>query len=193
MKTPEKKSATKHVSANTKVVYKRPEFLDLLSSNNFYTVSAIALVLGISSAFGFIDNPRKLKAVVDTLSYKVSIDHRDNQRMPYQVFQQERYDLSASADRKASNMHAFRGGKDFLLEKYNFSESFAKNKKPVAFSYDITSDKFWNDLSSSNIGKSQSDSHKDSYSDHTLNIQKDGAYLEKGDYKYSIAAELKRN
>jgi len=171
-------------------VYKRSEFSDLLTSNNFYTVSAIALVLGVASVFGFIQNPRKLKAVVDTISYKVSMSHIDNQRMSYRVFQQEQYSLSASV-KTAHNKQRYEGnnylfGTDDAIEKQDI--------KRVAFSYDITSDQFWNDLDSSNIGQVKDDLRKDNYHSHDLNVlDESSALLDHSDYKYSIASELKRN
>lgn len=200
MMTPKKTSMTKHVSTRADAVYRRPEFSDLLTSNNFYTVSAIALVLGISSAFGFIQNPRKLKAVVDTLSYKVSIAHPNNQRMSYQVFQEERYDLSASIENYGSSVGSIRQKSRFsennkyLFEPRNLVRSSGKHIQRVAFSYDITSDKFWNDFSSSSIGRLQDEKHKYNYNHYSLNnIQDDRAYLEKGDSKYSIANDLIKN
>lgn len=185
-------------SVSADKVYKRPEFSDLLKSNNFYTVSAIALVLGIASAFGFIQNPRKLKTVVDTISYKVSIAHPDNQRMSYQVFKQERYGLSASLKQKQAEKGYFNVSRHFddsrkyLYGNHPFSHSEKNNTKRVAFSYDITSDKFWNDLNASSIGQVKDEMHKGNYNSLSLDIVDEGdVFLDKGDSKYSIASELR--
>lgn len=192
MMTPTKNSA----SADN--IYKRPEFSDLLKSNNFYTVSAIALVLGVASAFGFIQNPRKLKTVVDTISYKVSIDHSDNQRMSYHVFQQERYGLAASLKQKQADQSFFKESSRFdesrkyLYGNYPFSHSEKNNSKRVAFSYDITSDKFWADLDASSIGQVKDEMHKGNYNSLSLDILDEGDFfIDKGDSKYSIASELR--
>lgn len=185
-------------SASADNIYKRPEFSDLLKSNNFYTVSAIALVLGVASAFGFIQNPRKLKTVVDTISYKVSIDHSDNQRMSYQVFQQERYGLAASLKQKQADQSFFKESSRFdesrkyLYGNYPFSHSEKNNSRRVAFSYDITSDKFWADLDASSIGQVKDEMHKGNYNSLSLDILDEGDFfLDKGDSKYSIASELR--
>ncbi len=170
-------------------VYKRSEFSDLLASNNFYTVSAIALVLGATSIFGFIQDPRKLKTVVDTISYKVSVSHVNNQSMPYSVFQQEQYRLSASI-KAPRNKQAYEGtnylfGADVAIEK--------KDIKRVAFSYDITSNKFWNDLDSSNIGQIKDDLRNDNYNSHALNLlDESSALLDNNDSKYSLASSLRK-
>ena len=173
-------------------VYKRSEFSDLLTSNNFYTVSAIALVLGAASVFGFIQNPRKLKSVVDTISYKVSMQHVDNQRMSHRMLQQEQqYNVSASVkaprhiQRHHVSSHFMYGATDVAAAK--------KDIKRVAFSYDITSDKFWNDLDSSNIGEVKDEMRKDNYHSHSLNLLGDSnSLLDNSDSKYSLASSLRK-
>ena len=183
-------------NVNSDAVYKRSEFLDLLNSNNFYTVTAIAIVLGIASAFGLVENPRKLKTVVDVLSYKVSISHPDNQKMSFQAFQQERYDLSASLKNHVLvKPSSFNSATQYLFddELADKSHRIKKGIKRVAFSYDITSNKFWNDLSSADIGLARDASHKDSHILHPLSIQEEkNAMLENNDSKYSLATDLKQ-
>ncbi len=178
-------------------VYKRSEFLDLLSSNNFYTVTAIALVLGAASAFGLIHNPRKLKTVVDVLTYKVSISHPNNQRMSFQVFQQERYDLSASLERQTQTKgHHFNKATRYLFDDTlgNDTHTISKGLQRVAFGYDITSNKFWNELNSSDIGLAKDAIPRENYKFHPLSIQEErNAMLDKNDSKYSLANDLKRN
>ncbi len=186
----------KSPNVKSNAVYKRSEFLDLLSSNNFYTVTAIALVLGAASAFGLIQNPRKLKTVVDVLSYKVSISHPDNQRMSYQVFQQERYDLSASMENYVNKKQShFSRATEYLFDENLASEKANIAKKEfhrVAFSYDITSNKFWNDFNSSDIGLTK-DTSKENFKFHPLSIQEErNAMLDQNDSKYSLANDLKR-
>ncbi len=187
MKTPNVKSDA---------VYKRSEFLDLLSSNNFYTVTAIALVLGAASAFGLIHNPRKLKTAVDVLTYKVSISHPDNQRMSFQVFQQERYDLSASLENQSRRKQShFSQATQYLFDDSIGNDVHATRKdiQRVAFGYDITSDKFWNDLNSSDVGLAKEDNPKGNFKFHPLSIQEErNAMLDKNDSKYSLANDLKR-
>lgn len=82
-------------------IYSVSEFKDLVSSNNFYTVAAIALVLGVASAMGFIQEPRKLKSVVDTLSSKVTASQPASQTMLYKIFKRDRYGLSAKTEWQA--------------------------------------------------------------------------------------------
>ena len=163
----------KYTSKNDKKqvsVYKNSEFSDLLMSNNFYTVSGIALVLGFASAFGFIQNPRKLKTVVDTLSYKVSVSHTNNQQKSFRIPKYKRHSSKPSE-----------------------KGSVVNNIQRVAFSYDLTSDKFWNDLDSANNGKAKEDINKENYSSHSSSLLDDANFsLEKDDSKYSIATNLRK-
>jgi len=194
---PLESTAVKSSSVENSAVYKRSEFSDLLTSNNFYTVSAIALVLGVASVFGFIQNPRKLKSVVDTISYKVSMKHVDNQRMSHRLFQQEQYRLSASVKKPSNNQRFFNKissveGNLYLFDGIN-AASKKKDIKRVAFSYDITSDQFWNDLDSSNIGQIKEDIRKDNYHSHALNLlDESNSLLDNSDSKYSLASSLRK-
>ena len=45
---------------------------DTLASPLFYSVAVVALILGIASIFGFLQNPLKLKAVANAVHDKVS-------------------------------------------------------------------------------------------------------------------------
>ena len=68
-----------------------------------------------------------------------------------------------------------------------------KDTRRVAFSYDITSNRFWNDLDSSDIGWEKDEKHKDDSSYHPVSILDDSNTLaDIGDSEYSLAKELKR-
>jgi len=60
------------------VVYSSTDLSDLLSSPIFYSIIALTFILGFSSIFGFFNNPRKLKTVVDAISQKVMIQPNSN-------------------------------------------------------------------------------------------------------------------
>ena len=60
--------------AKKEAVYSSTNMSDLLSSPVFYSVIALSFILGVSSIFGFFNNPRKLKTVVDVISQKILVN-----------------------------------------------------------------------------------------------------------------------
>jgi len=52
-------------------VYSATRLTDLVSSPVFFSIVILSLLLGFASAFGFLQNPRKLKIVVDVISQKL--------------------------------------------------------------------------------------------------------------------------
>jgi hypothetical protein len=78
---------------------------------------------------------------------------------------------------------------NLALEK---TRAAAKDIHRVAFSYDITSNKFWNDFNASDVGLAK-DNTKENYKFHPLSIQEErNAMLDHNDSKYSLANDLKR-
>ena len=53
-------------------VYSISGFRDTLASPVFYPVIVVSLVLGVASIFGFVQNPLKLKAMVNVIHQKVA-------------------------------------------------------------------------------------------------------------------------
>ncbi len=134
-------------------VYSATELSDLLSSPVFYSVLALTFFLGLSSVFGFLQNPRKLKTVVDAISEKVSI--YQNSEAGFGVDQYSSYGSSVDAVSYIDNSRY----------SISFKELFAPTDKiieqsiqKVSFNYDITSKQFWGNLDSSSIESASEES-----------------------------------
>jgi hypothetical protein len=175
-------------------VYSSTDLSDLLSSPVFYSVIALTFILGLSSIFGFFNNPRKLKTVVDAISQKILINPN-------------------------SNMVSFDTDDDYLLRKYSLKSSYVKPSaapkndnilisyhlvsapekvfkeeiQRVSFDYDITSNQFWGNLDASSIESTSEESLRQNSDVLIIGapISPDYHY-EKGDSKYSMGAGLLR-
>ena len=66
---------TQQLSNSKPEVYSTSGFRDTLASPIFYPVIVVALVLGVTSIFGFVQNPLKLKAVVNVIQQKVATEN----------------------------------------------------------------------------------------------------------------------
>lgn len=147
---------------NTSNIYSTTSLSDLVSSPVFYSVLVLTILLGLSSAFGFLQNPLRLKAVVDVISKKVSVSSKAatssvNQKeyvisQGLQEGELERRVVSKMGDRYsifASN---------FSVVRMDSSSSFST--QPVSFDYDITSRQFWGDLDISKIESALEESER---------------------------------
>ncbi len=181
------------------VVYSSTNMSDLLSSPVFYSVIALTFILGLSSIFGFFNNPRKLKAVVDVISQKILINPN-------------------------SNTVSFDADEDYLLQNYSFKAmsinldwpiSSANIEDPynissklivlnpalsvkidtqrVSFDYDITSKQFWGGLDASRIESAIEESQRKDRDALVIGVPLSSEYsLEQGDEKYSMGAGILR-
>jgi len=135
--------------------YKEPEiysttgFKDVLASPVFYAIAAIAFVLGVSTIFGFLQNPLRLKAVVTVIHQKVSPSAPERNIVTHNA-----YSLSESFHKntgliinKDAKIIRYQDNTEYFLNNNNTENSM----QHVSFNYDITSDKFWNNLDSSSI------------------------------------------
>ncbi len=135
--------------ANNKEVYRVTGFSDIIESPVFYLILVLTFILGISSIFGFLQNPRKLKSVVDVINTKVALydskfadkGHQGVSHNKYSVI----YNLSSTSvnsTTKVDNSRYSLLSKDVFINNYHHDASVT----PVSFDYDITSDQFWSDL-----------------------------------------------
>ena len=134
--------------------YKEPEiysttgFKDVPASPVFYSIVTIAFILGISTIFGFLQNPLKFKAVVSVIHQKVSPSSPAKSSITQNV-----YSLSESFY-KRSNRNNINASVSLYLdntEDFGSKESTGNGIQNVAFNYDVTSNQFWNKLDASSI------------------------------------------
>ena len=169
-------------------VYTTTGLSDLLSSPVFYSVLVLTFILGLSSIFGFLEDPLRLKIVVDSISERVSINEKavvfyDDEYSSYRS-SQGTVSFIASSRYDILSKELFSQNSDMLLE---------QDSQKVSFNYDITSKQFWESLDSSRIESASEESNREKAE--ALRI---GAplstdyYSEQGDEKYSLAAGLLR-
>jgi len=186
-------------------VYSSTNLSDLLSSPVFYSVIALAFILGVSSIFGFFNNPRKLKTVVDVISQKLLISPNSNTASfnANAEYLRQKYLLKVATNASANNE------KEMLLtvisNPYNILSGFSgastiskiettnKNFQRVSFDYDITSKQFWSDFDASQIESMIEESQRQNGNSLIIGTPLSSDYsLEQGDEKYSMNAGLLR-
>lgn len=171
-------------------VYRSTEISDLLSSPIFYAVLALTFILGVSSIFGFLQNPRKLKTVVDVISEKVllSQDNVNNH------FASDPYSLSHSFSKKKIKIAEENNrynilSSQFLTPRLEIMSKGATQR--VSFNYDITSNHFWENLDTSRIESAQEESLRKDAEALVIGIPlSQDYYAEEGDSKYLMKAGL---
>ena len=143
-------------------VYSASSFSDLMSSPAFYSTATIALVLGLSSIFGFLQSPDKLKNTVDTITQKVMVHQTEEAGRQFlavdDVAEIEKATVSGLekqtlTDRNSNSRYGVFSEK---LPHRLSNDPLLKVKKPVfkgiqtiklaSFNYDITSKYFWSDF-----------------------------------------------
>ena len=136
-------------------VYSISGFRDTLASPVFYPVIVVALVLGVTSIFGFVQNPLKLKSVVNVIQQKVAKSNLVNDSF---IFNQS-YGVTTDQDFiKNSELNGVRTQTQHSFDLFSDIEISSNEKAPVegdferiAFNYDVTSESFWTDLDSSKL------------------------------------------
>jgi len=135
-------------------VYSIRGFRDTLASPVFYPVIVVALVLGVTSIFGFVQNPLKLKSMVDVMHQKVSTTNVVNGTLEnrlYKVSNTEKLKQAESVDIQSSSIKSFDLFSHIDTES-NFEKApVDKDIERIAFNYDVTSENFWTDLDSSKL------------------------------------------
>ena len=143
-------------------VYSTTGFKDTLASPLFYSVAAVALVLGIASIFGFLQNPLKLKAVANAVHNKVSIGSpvrsspRNNLYSLNQSFKNKDYnaDLSHKSYQQIDNSQTkpeFVLAYEKLLIEKTQQPQIIDGLNRVSFNYDVTANDFWTDLDTTRL------------------------------------------
>jgi len=181
------------------MIYSSTDLSDLLSSPIFYSVIALTFILGLSSIFGFFNNPRKLKTVVDVISQKLLVNPNSN-TVSFDVDEDyllQKYSLKTSMinrEERYSSMatanHYDIFSKPIIL---GSSPRANKNIQLVSFDYDITSKQFWGDLDASRIESAIAESQRQNRDALMIGAPLSSEYsLGEGDNKYSMGAGILR-
>lgn len=138
---------------NNKEVYSITGFSDLVASPFFYSILIITVILGLASTFGFFQNPRKLKLIIDLISQRVFISEVKQIQMPkvvnsraYLIAQDKlkiiyRRDGNITASSLNGDRYSIFG------EQYSLKEArFNPVNRMVAINYNISSSQFWGDM-----------------------------------------------
>ncbi len=166
-------------------VYTSTELSDLLSSPVFYSVIALTFILGLSSIFGFFQNPRKLKTVVDIISEKVSSIQTNTVS-----FDNEQYSLVQPEIDELSGRYSIFSNDLFTV---SYDQNSRRSIERVSFNYDITSKRFWGNLDSSRIESAAEESRRENKDAVMIGTPLSPEYYsEQGDSKYSMSAGLLR-
>lgn len=174
-------------------VYSTSGFKDTLASPVFYPVVVVAIVLGVTSMLGLVQNPLKLKSMVSVIHQKVSISNVVNDS-----YQDKRYSM-ATENHSASALSLIAATNDSIFpdstEQSDVYSNLDRNitekmtiDEPVeriAFNYDVTSESFWRDLDSSNIETASEEMNRKNKESMTI-----GAPL-KIDHQENYPTELK--
>ncbi len=135
-------------------VYSASRFSDLMASPAFYSTATIALVLGFSSIFGFLQSPDKLKSTVDSITQKVMVYQTEEAGRNF-ISDKKSLEVQVSKNRNSqSNEYDILTD---LLPKTLPNKFVSAMDKQLAskgvqtlqlasFNYDITSKHFWSDL-----------------------------------------------
>ena len=132
-------------------VYSISGFRDTLASPIFYPVIVVAVVLGITSIFGFVQNPLKLKSVVNVIQQKVATQNvvndsfEDKQR--YVISNHKLFNDLAENSQATPAIELFSDFEVNPSDKMPIAEDFER----IAFNYDVTSESFWTDLDSTQL------------------------------------------
>ena len=184
------------------IVYSSTDLSDLLSSPVFYSVIALTFILGLSSIFGFFNNPRKLKTVVDVISQKLSVNPNTNTvsydaDVDYLLRNHSLKELSVQKEThfsiKSDNSYNVSDNGNGVILYSALNANSNQDAQRVSFDYNIASDQFWGSLDVNRI-ESMIDQNQQQNLD-TLMI---GAplsseyFLEQGDAKYSMRAGILR-
>ena len=147
-------------------VYSVSGFRDTLASPVFYPVIVVAIVLGVTSILGFVQNPLKLKSMVNVIHQKVATTNVVSGSIDSSIYKVS--DQSANAQSFGSSYKSkallsntlsskelptfdlftdIDAGAATSFEKMPVDKSIER----IAFNYDVTSENFWRDLDSSKL------------------------------------------
>ncbi len=189
--------------ANNKIkieVYSASSFSDLMASPAFYSTATIALVLGFSSIFGFLQSPLKLKSTVDAITQKVMVYQTEEAGRNF-ISAKKLLEIQSSKDRNSKSKQA-NILTELLPKSLPDSLMFITENQPVlkgvqtlqlaSFNYDITSKHFWSDLDLDDKHGMILDSQQERSDVLMIGVPLEPALVpESGDSKYSL--KLDRN
>lgn len=134
-------------------IYSISGFRDTLASPVFYPVVVVAIVLGITSMFGFVQNPEKLKSMVDVMHQKVATTNVVNGTVNDQLYRVSQTNKSSETPKLNSHNTSLKLFTDIdaNLMTYNEKMPVHKDIERIAFNYDVTSESFWTELDSSKL------------------------------------------
>ena len=185
---------------NNQEVYKITGFADIVESPVFYLVLVLTFILGVSSIFGFLQNPRKLKSVVDVIQRKVAVYKVRNSRNRYSRIEikDNKYSIlyqSSSASQNTvknypSDKETNRNRYSILSKNIPLKTFMHSGIGSVSYDYDITSKRFWSNLQ---LDILDMNTNPRSAGSQFLGVPLDKVItLEEGDSKYSMANGLKK-
>lgn len=135
---------------NNKEVYSITGFSDLVASPFFYSILIITVILGLASTFGFFQNPRKLKLIIDLISQRVFISEVKQIQMPKVVNSRAYFiaqDKLKIIYRRDGNITAssLNGDRYSIFgEQYSLKEAgFNPVNRMAAINYKISFSQFW--------------------------------------------------
>lgn len=179
--------------------YSLTDFSSIISSPVFLAVLVLAFILGLSTVFGFFQDPRKLKAIIDIVSQRIFISEVARSIKTPRVAS---YKRSAISSGQLQTIYKWGGyivassldGERYsiLSEQFTFVEMVpvSRSMKVGSIDYDIASKKFWGKLNI-RLGLMDKQSTNLSYviqSDKTVAMTPISPYysLDKDSLKYSL-------
>lgn len=145
----------KKKSINKNEVYSTTGFSDLVASPFFYSLLVITLILGLASTYGFFQNPRKLKLIIDLISQGLFISEVEKKVAPKIVNNR----ANSLANKKLRVIYKRDGNitaSSLEIDRYSiFAEEFTlteRKKTPInstvsiAFNYNISYGSIWESL-----------------------------------------------
>lgn len=159
-------------------VYSTTGFKDTLASPYFYPIAVITIVLGVSSILGFLQNPLKLKAVVNVINQKVSVSSPVRSSVNHDL-----YSLSQSFSEKKINTQRKENAEtinifqDFYATKISNQTDEASLQR-VSFNYDVTSTQFWTDLDTSRIESAIEESNRQDHEASMIGVPLESDYFQ---------------
>ena len=155
-------------------VYSATRLTDIVSSPVFFSIVILSLLLGFASAFGFLQNPRKLKAVVDVISHKLLITPYEKKSRLVRQNSQRLLLKKEASDLINQNVIQSKGGATIsfidssrysifaqsLIGQATITEAPAAIKTITQQRYDITAKNFWEDVDIIQIQSSLAESDR---------------------------------
>ncbi len=180
----------KHNAKTTEVYTSTSGFSELVSSSVFYPVVVLTVILGFTSIYGFLQNPHKLKSVVEIITKKVLV----SQKTP--IAYKNNYHIDSSFKKQEEHQYTDQSRYSIFTAAFDASLNNSHSVKsitPVSFEYDITSKQFWGDLDSSRIESAIEESQRQNNGPIIIGTPLEHSNsVNKGDSKYSMKAALIR-